>query len=112
MNVELVDHVVGAPAPALADPDELPVGLGDDHQTIGHGRADLRLVPPAADLFISGRSADQGRVVRSNVCLAESADGRDIVVPSVSHDRFVFRRHRTLPQPGPTDGVGVGIPTA
>jgi hypothetical protein len=92
--------MVGTFGPALAEADELPVDLGDDHQTIGHGCTDMRLVPPPAGLLIRSRSADQRRVVRSNVRLAEPADRHDIIVPSVPHDWIVSRRHRTLPQPG------------
>jgi hypothetical protein len=98
VDVELVDHMVGSSAAALPDADKLPVGLGDDHQTLGHGCADVRLVPPPADLLIRGLRADQRRVVGSNVGLAEPADGRDIVVLSIPHDWFGSRRHRTLLQ--------------
>ena len=31
VDVELVHHVIGPPATALPDADNLPVGLGDDH---------------------------------------------------------------------------------
>ena len=65
VDVQLVDHMVGSSAAALPDPDGLPVGLGDDHQTLGHGCADVRLVPPPADLLIRGLRADQRRVVGS-----------------------------------------------
>jgi hypothetical protein len=58
VDVELVDHMVGAAAPALTDADKLPVGLGDDHQAPCHGYADVRLVPPSVDLLISGLRAE------------------------------------------------------
>ena len=80
--------MVGSSAAALPDAEKLPVGLDDDHQTLGHGCADMRLVPPAADLLIRGLRADQRRVVGSNVRLAEPTDGRDIVVLSIPHDWF------------------------
>jgi len=99
VDVELVDHMVGSSAAALPDADKLPVGLGDDHQTLGQGCTDVRLVPPPADLLIRGLSADQRRVVGSNMRLAEPTDGRDIIMLSIPHDdRFDSRRHRTLPQ--------------
>jgi hypothetical protein len=71
---------------------------GDDHQTLGHGCADVRLVPSPADLLIRSLRADQRRVVGSNVRLAEPTDGRDVVVLSIPHDWFGSRRHRTLLQ--------------
>jgi len=80
VDVELVDHMVGSSAAALPDADKLPVGLGDDHQTLGQGCTDVRLVPPPADLLIRGLSADQRRVVGSNMRLAEPTDGRDIIM--------------------------------
>jgi hypothetical protein len=86
VDVELVDHVIDTSAPALPDTDELPATLRDDHQAIGRGCADVRLVPPPADLLIRGCSADQRRVVPPNVRLAEPADCHDIVVPSVPHE--------------------------
>jgi hypothetical protein len=98
VDVELVDHMVGSAATALPDADDLPVGLGDDHQSLGHGCADVRLVPPPADLIIRGLRADQRRVVGSNVRLAEPTDGRDIGLRSIPHDWFGSGRHRTLLQ--------------
>ena len=74
--------MVGSSAAALPNADKLPVGLGDDHQTLGHGCADVPLVPPPADLLIRGLRADQRRVVRSNVRLAEPADGYHVVAAS------------------------------
>ena len=49
VDVELVNHMVGSSAAALPDADDLPVGLGDDHQALGHGCADVRLVPPPSE---------------------------------------------------------------
>jgi hypothetical protein len=46
------------------------IELGDHHRTLGDGCADVRLVPPPADLLIGGRGADQRRVVGSKVRLA------------------------------------------
>jgi hypothetical protein len=94
VDVELVDHMVGSSATALPDTDKLPVRLRDDHQTLGYGPADVRLVPPPADLLIRGPHADQRRVVRSDVRLAEPTYERDVVVLSIAHDGFGSRLAR------------------
>jgi len=88
VDVKLVDDVVGSAAAALPDAHKPPVGLRDDHQTLGHGCADVRLVPPPANLLVCGLRADQRRVVGSNVRFAEPTDRRDITVLSIPHDRF------------------------
>ena len=82
VNVELVDHVVGTSAPALADADELPVGLGDDHQTIGHGCADVT-VPSLLDIG-DGGTPFWPRVVDA-VRRALVTGGRDPKVVLVAH---------------------------
>jgi hypothetical protein len=70
VDLELVDHMVGSAAAALPDAEKPLVGLGNDHQPLGHGCTDVRLVPPPADLLVRALRADQRCVVGSNVRLA------------------------------------------
>jgi hypothetical protein len=52
IDVELVDHVVGAASSALPDADDAATGLRDDDETRRHCPLDLRLVPPVPDLCV------------------------------------------------------------
>lgn len=73
---------------ALPDADDLAVDVGHHHQTIGDGGADMTLVPPVADLLIGRHRADQRGIVRSNMCLAEPTDARNITLFRIPYDRF------------------------
>ena len=101
VDVELVDHVVGAGAAALPDADNPVTGLSDDDETRRHCPLDVRLVPPVTDLRIRSRRTDQRRVVRSDVRLAEPADGRHVTPVRIPHHHVGHPRHGAAEQVPP-----------